>query len=68
MQGVGFDYVLGSGGLYVQSESAHLTARVLAARCIARWNAFGGVVVNPSSACSDDLDDAVFSVFAIRRR
>ena len=31
--GIGFDYVLGSGGLYVQSESAHLTARVLAAPC-----------------------------------
>ena len=30
-QGVGYDYVLGSGGLYVQSESAHLTARVLVA-------------------------------------
>ena len=29
--GVGYDYVLGSGGLYVQSESAHLTARVLIA-------------------------------------
>ncbi|MDE2938907.1 MAG: hypothetical protein OXR67_08300 [Chloroflexota bacterium] len=29
--GVGYDYVLGSGGLYVQSESAHLTARVLVA-------------------------------------
>ncbi len=29
--GIGFDYVLGSGGLYVQSESAHLTARVLVA-------------------------------------
>ena len=27
-QGVGFDYALGSGGLYVQSESAHLTARI----------------------------------------
>lgn len=27
-QGIGYDYVLGSGGLYVQSESAHLTARV----------------------------------------
>ena len=26
--GVGYDYVLGSGGLYVQSESANLTARV----------------------------------------
>ena len=30
-QGVGYDYVVGSGGLYVQSESAHLTARVLVA-------------------------------------
>ena len=29
--GVGYDYVLGSGGLCVQSESAHLTARVLVA-------------------------------------
>ncbi len=27
-QGVGYDYVLGSGGLYVQSESANLTARI----------------------------------------
>ena len=36
VQGVGFDYVLGSGGLYVQSESAHLTARVLAAPCEVR--------------------------------
>ena len=31
--GIGFDYVLGSGGVYVQSESAHLTARVLVASC-----------------------------------
>ncbi len=30
-QGIGHDYVLGSGGLYVQSESAHLTARMLVA-------------------------------------
>ena len=30
-QGVGYDYVLGAGGLYVQSESAHLTARALVA-------------------------------------
>ena len=30
-QGIGFDYVLGAGGLYIQSESAHLTARVLVA-------------------------------------
>ena len=29
--GVGHDYVLGSGGLYVQSQSAHLVARVLVA-------------------------------------
>ncbi len=27
-QGIGYDYVLGSGGLYVQSESANLTARM----------------------------------------
>ena len=36
VQGIGFDYVLGAGGLYVQSESAHLTARVLAAPCEVR--------------------------------
>ena len=30
-QGIGFDYVLGAGGLYVQSESAHLTGRILVA-------------------------------------
>ena len=30
-QGIGYDYVLGSGGLYVQSESAHLTARIIVA-------------------------------------
>ena len=35
-QGVGFDYVLGSGGVYVQSESAPLTARVMAAPCEVR--------------------------------
>ena len=34
--GIGFDYVLGSGGLYVQSESAHLTARVPVAPCKVR--------------------------------
>ena len=34
--GIGYDYVLGAGGLYVQSESAHLTARVLAAPCEVR--------------------------------
>ena len=27
-QGIGYDYVLGAGGIYVQSESAHLTARI----------------------------------------
>ena len=35
-QGIGYDYVLGSGGLYVQSESAILTARVLVASCEVR--------------------------------
>ena len=35
-QGVGFDYVLGAGGLYVQSESAHLAARVQIASCEVR--------------------------------
>ena len=34
--GIGHDYVLGSGGLYVQSQSAHLTARVLVAACKVR--------------------------------
>ncbi len=34
--GIGYDYVLGSGGLYVQSESAHLTARILVAPCEVR--------------------------------
>ena len=34
--GIGYDYVLGSGGLYVQSESAHLTARVPVAPCEVR--------------------------------
>ena len=28
VHGIGYDYVLGSGGVYVQSRSAHLTARV----------------------------------------
>ena len=35
-QGIGYDYVLGSGGLYVQSESAHLTARAQVASCEVR--------------------------------
>ena len=34
--GIGFDYVLGSGGVYVQSESAHLTARIQIASCEVR--------------------------------
>ena len=34
--GIGYDYVLGAGGLYVQSESANLTARVLVAPCEVR--------------------------------
>ena len=34
--GIGYDYVLVSDGLYVQSESAHLTARVLVAPCEVR--------------------------------
>ena len=35
-QGIGYDYVLGSGGLYVQSESAQLTARIPVAPCEVR--------------------------------
>ena len=34
--GVGYDYVLGSGGVYVQSQGAHLTARVTVAPCEVR--------------------------------
>ena len=34
--GIGFDYVLGAGGVYAQSESAHLTARVSVAPCEVR--------------------------------
>ena len=36
VQGIGYDYVLGSGGLYVQSESVHMTARVPVAPCEVR--------------------------------
>ena len=36
VQGIGYDYVLGSGGVYVQSRSAHLVARVLATPCYVR--------------------------------
>ena len=36
VQGIGYDYVLGAGGVYVQSESANLTARVLVAPCEVR--------------------------------
>ena len=34
--GIGYDYVLGAGGICVQSESADLTARVLVAPCEVR--------------------------------
>ena len=36
VQGIGYDYVLGSGGVYVQSQGAHLTARILFAPCTVR--------------------------------
>ena len=36
VQGIGYDYVLGSGGVYVQSRSAHLVARVPVAPCTVR--------------------------------
>ena len=36
LHGIGYDYVLGAGGVYVQSESAHLTARVMVAPCEVR--------------------------------
>ena len=36
VQGIGYDYVLGSGGVYVQSQGAHLTARVPVAACTVR--------------------------------
>ena len=29
VHGIGYDYMLGAGGVYVQSRSAHLVARVL---------------------------------------
>ncbi len=35
-QGIGYDYVLGAGGVYVQSESAHLTARISVASASVR--------------------------------
>ena len=35
-QGIGYDYVLGAGGLYVQSENAHLAVRVLLVPCEVR--------------------------------
>ena len=35
-QGIGYDYVLGADGVYVQSRSAHLTARVSVAPCEVR--------------------------------
>ena len=36
VQGIGYDYVLGSGGLYVQSRSSHLTARAPVSPCTVR--------------------------------
>ncbi|MXY44706.1 MAG: hypothetical protein F4Y50_11750 [Dehalococcoidia bacterium] len=36
VQGIGFDYVLGAGGVYVQSENANMTARVMVAPCTVR--------------------------------
>ena len=36
VQGIGYDYVLGSGGVYVQSRSSHLVARVPVAPCEVR--------------------------------
>ena len=36
VQGIGYDYVLGSGGVYVQSQGAHLTARLPVATCEVR--------------------------------
>ena len=36
VQGIGYDYVLGSGGVYVQSQGARLTARVMVAACTVR--------------------------------
>ena len=35
-RGVGYDYVLAVDGLYVQSQGAHLAARVLLAPCRVR--------------------------------
>ena len=37
--GIGYDYVLGAGGVYVQSENAHLITRVLVASCKVRGRA-----------------------------
>ena len=36
VMGIGYDYVLGSGGVYVQSQSGQLVARVLVAPCEVR--------------------------------
>ena len=36
VQGIGYDYVLGSGGVYVQSQGAHLTARAPVSHCEVR--------------------------------
>ena len=36
VQGIGYDYVLGAGGVYVQSKSAYLVARILVAPAVVR--------------------------------
>ena len=46
--GIGYDYVLGSGGLYVQSRSAHLTARVPVAPGVVRGLAHVAEKVEPA--------------------
>ena len=50
VQGIGYDYVLGSGGVYVQSQGAHLTARVLVAPGAVRWDGEGYRLVVPPQA------------------
>ena len=42
IQGIGYDYVLAAGGVYVQSRSDHLVARVQVAACTIRGLAAAG--------------------------
>ena len=60
VQGIGYDYVLGAGGLYVQSESAHLTARVLAAPCDVR----GSLRDREGGACPRPHPGGLFEIGA----